>query len=1400
MKRRWPFLLLALAIALSSIPMGASVQAQESKGNEGKAAVELVSAGSHWSYSDEGIDHSQAMKQAAYDYSSWKLGLAPFGYKEKNGVVTNEVAPDSIFDKVATTISFGGNAKNKYTTTYFSKVITMDEVRDYASFEATFGVDDGYVFYVNGAEIIRGGMPDGEVTYETLSTSSKDKPVIYKADVSAKLKASLKKGNNTLTVELHNQSLTSSDLYFDMMLTAVPALKPLPLVTPSSLWSYNDEGIDHSRTVTDVTYDYSTWKSGLAPFGYKEKNGAATDDVMPDSVFGKVSTVVDFGQDRKNKRTTSYFSKTITIAELRGYGSFESVFGADDGFVFYVNGVEVFRGGMPEGPVTYATLATSNKDRPVIYTPDLNEALKKWLRPGPNVLTIELHNQSLSSSDLYFDMKLTAMPEQDSNGGGPGGGTNPGGSNGGNTGNEGQGIVLLSKDLNWKYLDDGSNQGTAWRATSYNDSGWASARGPFGYPADESTSAFGSIQQVISYGQDAKKKHPTAYFRTAMDVNNLSAYNKIVGQFGIDDGVILYVNGTEVYRFNMPAGVADYETFSATTLGSPTTETADLTQPLKGVLKEGRNVVAAEVHQRSGSSSDLYWAMQLIANPKDEGPGTSGNLLPTAVTMTFNGDPSTAQGFAWYTDPKVKGTKLEIAPTAFVTGLTLPAGHTMTFEGASMDVQVYQSRADKSAGKRTVYASHKVLAQGLQPNTTYSYRVGDGQDGHWSGIRTFTTAKPSDEAFTFLYTTDPQGTTESEYVTWNHTLEEGIKKFPKSRFITVTGDLVDHGDIEDQWMWMLNKPQSIFTEVPLVPTVGNHESKLNNNFWYHFNLPNISYTGAKPDGSVYAFDYGAAHFMVINTEYNEVKDVDVVYKKQEEWLRKEAAKSNQKWKIVMFHKSPYSVASHTNDSDTLFFRNKLTSLFDELGIDVVLSGHDHTYTRTYPMYNHEPQKNTASDGDGSLLNPQGTLYLVSNAAGDKRYTPKQGPFPFAEKYGQPNKEMFTGVVVTADKISFDVYTTTETGSTDRYDQFSIKKTTAKPNNVREAKLGAIQNGAATLSWLAPAGGREITNYRIYEKNDQLGPNWTVQVRPEQGKGSYSYKAQGLDAAKSYQFVIKAVSGKDNADGFVAALSNSGAGNNDGSCNGNGSNDGNGNGSGGSTGGNAGSGTGAGSSTGSNTGSSTGHSGGTNGSQQDGSKNGSASSEQSTGSGSTGGGKTSPTWSDINGHWAENAVREGVNRGFVTGYADGTFKPNKQITRAELVVMLVRALQRSGNGTTRTFADQDQIPQWALQAIRQGVELGWVSGYANNTFQPNRSLTRTELAVLIVRAAGLEPKPLAKLHFADAKQIPAWAVPYVAAAVEAGYISGVSGNRFDPQTHATRAEAVSLIVGLLARNN
>lgn len=421
------------------------------------------------------------------------------------------------------------------------------------------------------------------------------------------------------------------------------------------------------------------------------------------------------------------------------------------------------------------------------------------------------------------------------------------------------------------------------------------------------------------------------------------------------------------------------------------------------------------------------------------GSGKQPGAVPTALALTFQGDPATARGFAWYTAPGITGTKLQVVEASQVAGGAWPTKGFVTFSGHSTPIRTYETLADKKAGTMTAYADHKVTATGLKPGTAYRYRAGDGLDNHWSPVGAFTTAAADTEAFTFLYTTDPQGTTEKDYDTWNHTLQAAVKTFPTAKFIAVTGDLVDNGDIENQWKWLLNQPQAILAKTPLVPVVGNHESKAHPNFGYHFNLPNVSNTGAKPDGSVYSFDYGPAHFMVINTEYNEASGADAVYEKQVRWLRSEAAGTKKKWKIVLLHRSPYSVASHSSDTDVLFFRKKLTGLFDELGIDLVLSGHDHTYTRTYPMYGNVPQTNTKKGADGSLLNPKGTLYLVSNAAGIKRYTPKSGPFPYAVKFGQPNKEMFSGVTVTASEIAVQAYTTTVSGPTALYDSVRIRK-------------------------------------------------------------------------------------------------------------------------------------------------------------------------------------------------------------------------------------------------------------------------------------------------------------------------------------------------------------------------
>ncbi|CAH0118390.1 hypothetical protein PAE9249_00877 [Paenibacillus sp. CECT 9249] len=173
-----------------------------------------------------------------------------------------------------------------------------------------------------------------------------------------------------------------------------------------------------------------------------------------------------------------------------------------------------------------------------------------------------------------------------------------------------------------------------------------------------------------------------------------------------------------------------------------------------------------------------------------------------------------------------------------------------------------------------------------------------------------------------------------------------------------------------------------------------------------------------------------------------------------------------------------------------------------------------------------------------------------------------------------------------------------------------------------------------------------------------------------------------------------------------------------------------------------------------------------------------------------------TLSDIAAHWAKEAIEKAVRLGFVTGYEDGTFRPNAEVTRAEFAAMLARAMKWEGDGASLSFADRDAIPAWAGTSVAGAVKAGMIQGYDDNTFRSARNVTRAEIAAMIVRALGLKVNPDAELTFADTDRVPAWAVPYVAAAAEAGLMQGRGNNQFAPGDNAARAEAVTLILAML----
>ncbi len=184
--------------------------------------------------------------------------------------------------------------------------------------------------------------------------------------------------------------------------------------------------------------------------------------------------------------------------------------------------------------------------------------------------------------------------------------------------------------------------------------------------------------------------------------------------------------------------------------------------------------------------------------------------------------------------------------------------------------------------------------------------------------------------------------------------------------------------------------------------------------------------------------------------------------------------------------------------------------------------------------------------------------------------------------------------------------------------------------------------------------------------------------------------------------------------------------------------------------------------------------------------------------------------DIKGHWAETAIRQAVAYGRVSGYTDGSFKPQGAVTRAEFAAMLTRALQLPlPEAGSLDYTDNAALPDWSKPYIAAVAKSGWMSGYDDSAFRAQQPITRAEIASILARilaadggqagtgskaaAGGLQTA--ANASFADAAQIPVWAREAVAAVVASGLMQGRGGRQFAPLAQTTRAEAVIVLTKL-----
>jgi hypothetical protein len=186
-----------------------------------------------------------------------------------------------------------------------------------------------------------------------------------------------------------------------------------------------------------------------------------------------------------------------------------------------------------------------------------------------------------------------------------------------------QNLTLLSKNSVWKYLDDNSVPASTWKSLSFNESGWKSGNGQLGYGEGDETT-------TLDYGGDANNKYITYYFRKKVNISDPTGISSLTINLLLDDGVVVYLNGNEIMRYNMPDGTITGSTFASSAIAN---ENVYYTFNLVDFgLVAGNNVIAVELHQNSITSSDLGFDMSVTATK------TTGMVEETQTSPTYSLD------------------------------------------------------------------------------------------------------------------------------------------------------------------------------------------------------------------------------------------------------------------------------------------------------------------------------------------------------------------------------------------------------------------------------------------------------------------------------------------------------------------------------------------------------------------------------------------------------------------------------------------------------------------------------------------------------------------------------------------------------------------------------------------
>lgn len=382
-------------------------------------------------------------------------------------------------------------------------------------------------------------------------------------------------------------------------------------------------------------------------------------------------------------------------------------------------------------------------------------------------------------------------------------------------------------------------------------------------------------------------------------------------------------------------------------------------------------------------------------------PTIENGKIPAKLTVTFGADTATEKRFSWLTDRRVTAGTIQYMEKSLgefdetkateVTGETVIYGTTKGL----IDVGLYAQLG------YTEKARHTVELTGLKAGTEYLYRVGWPERDYWTEAFSFKTAPGSEDApFEILLISDPQGFTGEAYERVGNLIGAAGSVFDNGySFIINAGDLVENSRNTTQYGYYLDVLRPYMANTTQVVAAGNHDQyyfEMKDSYLpfvssgsvyldsYNYMLMNYNFSLPDQDtlsGAYYSYDYSGVHFTILNTNDSSNEGISA---EQLEWIKADLAGTTKKHKVVVMHKSLYSAGPHIKDADIIAMRAQLAPVFEENGVNIVISGHDHTYSETFYI-DSEGKEVTFANNKTDKIGNKGILYVNIGTVGNKYY-------------------------------------------------------------------------------------------------------------------------------------------------------------------------------------------------------------------------------------------------------------------------------------------------------------------------------------------------------------------------------------------------------------------------------